>query len=459
MSVLQREEYIQVRPQRVISDASFSGTIMHQYLVPSNRRVDLSRSYYEINLKVRAGGVAAEDQALGRAGFGLSNNPASVLFNSGYFEINNKQVSRLNHLPQSNTVLRLTGSDGPENHSVGSENPITPVTSLIHRAYVTEQYSYIFDQSTIPPTSDVVLGSFLTSPLEYKRIQNVLKSGFNLQQDENTLILPFPFYMQDAPEALPGSTTLTTNLQVDQLWRNMLFNTDTDRAGNVQSFQTIPTTNSLHADVKDVILWLYTYESQTISPSMVFNSEYVNISSTLESLPSNQLRTQINVPENTHRVMFGFFNNQIADTTVDSAYPSCVAANTLKRFRVTYNGQQLPATEYNFSPSIYTGGGAERNTNFRKLDGKRAYSDYVRVVTGGGMSGTLLSFDEWANSPIFVFDVSKNGNDVSNQLLLDVQYGEKGDNDVLWIGSMHKKELEIQYGANMQIQEVAVSSI
>lgn len=117
-----------------------------------------------------------------------------------------------------------------------------------------------------------------------------------------------------------------------------------------------------------------------------------------------------------------------------------VEENILKRFYITFNGEQYPKAQYDFYG----------NTS----DWRRAYDAYIRYSRSfeNGEQNVIKSFKNWCVHPIFVFDITGQKNISGNSQLyiyteMDSGTTNGGDYDIMTTVE-YVKELELSYNAD-----------
>lgn len=444
--------YNRIRPTRGVDGSNFNGEIQFEFASTSDVRLDLQNAYIE----VRGSLTNAVDWELGdtpttdatgadlgkfdqtRAkNNGFCQNPFTTLFKSAVLYVNDKEVSRSHQFSAESTHLKMTMMNNSE--SVNDTSPFVPVKFNNRSSYGTTA-SYINASTVVKDTKLALMNDQNVATMKIlKKVYPELDS--NLIAVPNTpKVLQFrmshplaPLFIQEDPEEALYASKIRLTLQVDpDHLKKLCIATLADPV--------------LTLGIDDLFFNIPTFQSNIGPPAGVsYSSKFMEAHSSLRTMTGTSDSFQVSLPSAMIKyVMISFSSTSISALVDNNYYTSCFAVGEyINTLYINFANRTYPAPQYSF-PNDYL----------------RAYDDYYHISSAKQMGeGTLMTFSQWLQTPVFMFAVLPNEGNQSNILDVNVTADSALATRQIILTTWYDKQLNISYGESGQVVDTSVQYV
>lgn len=437
LQILSDVQYQQIRSTRNAQYAGFTGEVIFEYVVPSNRVVRKSEVYLNVRFDCSQGSPATALLRTDGAGAnvqGLAEDPAACLFSTARLSIGDEQVSRSNEYPQISAMLkRCYSTVDKQSNKDGCKSPVVPYNK-------SKVYPMVNQAGTAMAFLDAA-GYVRYTVAELTRF-NSTDGGTN---ESLVSALPLSFLNSDLGQSpyIHGGTKIQVSLTVDPQWRTHLVKSTADAV--VPTTGTVAAANTIRVDVADIVLYFPTMLVDRVPQNVQIKHFYNENTSSQRPVTTQTFNESFSLPHGTKTILMGFFNPSKGKDAPGLTSFGADAVEKLSSIRLDWGGNSFPTPVYD-----------SLDTN---RDWSRAYSDYVRNINQWRHpEATALSYAEWRSSPIFVFVVDTPAGDLSNTAVVALTFSSAPTNSNLMLLALHPKACTVEYDNNSQISSVDVRS-
>lgn len=428
---------------------TFSGQVVFQATTERRQAFkNLRDSYFVVGGTIATQGlnlsVAANTTTIPTVAFNnhFTQNPAAALFSNCQLYVNDVLVSSIVNWPTHLTHFKLMHES--YNDQLSSGSPIIPYTcgqgtystaTLGHAATVYSMENKLIAGKVINSKVLKTVGGVrydyntISHPTaarvySYDTATGVVADACPQKVGaEFAISFPFPFLVGTEDEEtmdLYGNCSLRVAFQISPTYNVDLIRGLSAAGDGAEAGSIVPANLTVHT-----FEWNIEKYTTTNPPnSMKLSRNFVEMISYRNSLLSNTVQWQI--PSSTRRVAVSFMRKSTITThtsDADIAMPAraitlaageVVASSTaldaepLTRLYISFNGRVYPQKAYNITSNATSGSSL-----------RRAYDDYLRFSESlpSGELNVLSSFEQWLQTPIFVFMVTGGIGDTKEAML------------------------------------------
>lgn len=431
-------QYQIIKPSKpVVGTNLFNGRVDFEFIPSSDQMMNLSGALCILRAELTratAWDMSSADNLIAK-NCGVNNNPYAQTISTSSLFINDVEVSKCHDFGIESTVVKLLLNNNDEN-IIPSGSPVVPVeyspglvgilnTDVINNGVVivktggavnvnTKNYSTLQILKNVLPTFDIVKLATPTNTIMELVLSHPLE----------------PLFMQLSPDDLYQSK-IRISVQINPDLLKQITRADTEAT----SFKVL-----------DFTLNIPTYNSEIGPPSNIsFETTYTEIHTTLKSVSSTSLSTQITLPSSSIKFVTIVFPPRSLSSTVDKLMFD-------RAFSIT--GQYITSLYINFANRTYP-----HNHYTFPEDYMRAYQDYYNLSNAKQLGvAPALTFKQWLQTPVFVFICLPNPGNQSN--LLDVKVIGTGIVEAtdmnMAVCAFYDKKLSIDYGPAGEVIKTTV---